>query len=87
MKCTKLLSKPSTGFGGWVKCTKLVMDEMYEINGKNSKGSTDYCVLPLHPCCRFIAKFEYEYCRICVVAVVRARDDVLVLVVRAGLCV
>ena len=31
MKCTKLLSKPSADFGGSVKCTQFVMDEMYEI--------------------------------------------------------
>ena len=36
-----------------VKCTKFVMDEMYEIG-------------------QFLAEFEYEYCRICVVLVVRA---------------
>ena len=34
------------------KCTKLVVDEMYEIG-------------------QFLTKFEYEYCRICVVSVVR----------------
>ena len=32
MKCTKLLSKPSTDFWGSVKCTKFVMDEMYEMD-------------------------------------------------------
>ena len=53
MECMKLLSKPSTRFWGSMKCTKLVMDEMYEIG-------------------RFIANFEYEYSRICVVSVVRA---------------
>ena len=53
MECTKLLSKPSADIWGSMKCTKLVMDEMYEIG-------------------RFIAKFEYEYSRICVVSVVRA---------------
>ena len=31
MKCTKLLSMPSTGFLGSMKRTKLVMNEMYEI--------------------------------------------------------
>ena len=31
MKCTKLLSKPSADFWGSVKCTKFLMDEMYEI--------------------------------------------------------
>ena len=51
MKCTKFLSKPSTGFWGSMKCTKLVMDEMYKIG-------------------RFIANFQYEYSRICVVLVV-----------------
>ena len=40
-------------FLGSVKCTKFVMDEMYEIG-------------------QFLAEFEYEYCRICVVSVVRA---------------
>ena len=53
MKCTKLLSKPSADFWGSVRCTKFVMDEMYEIG-------------------QFLAEFEYEYCRICVVSVVRA---------------
>ena len=46
MKCMKLLSKPGTGFCGSRKCTKLVMDEMYEIRCKISKASTDYCVVP-----------------------------------------
>ena len=69
MKCTKLLSKPSTDFWGSVKCTKFVMDEMYEIG-------------------QFLAEFKYEYCRICVVSVVRVLVsseidvDVVVLVVR-----
>ena len=53
MKCTKLLNKPSTDFWGSVKCTELVMVEMYEFG-------------------QFLAEFEYEYCRICVVSVVRA---------------
>ena len=53
MKRTKLLNKPSADFLGSVKCTKLVMVEMYEIG-------------------QFLAEFEYEYCRICVVSVVRA---------------
>ena len=55
------------------------MEEMYEVSCKIRKGSTDYCVVPLHKqpwsscsCCRFIPKIEYEYCRICVVSVVRA---------------
>ena len=53
MKCTNLLSKPITEFWGSIKCTKLVIDEMYEIGWS-------------------IAKFEYEYSRICIISVVRA---------------
>ena len=53
MKCTKLLNKPSTCFWESVKCTKLVMVEIYETG-------------------QFLAEFEYEYCRIRVVSVVRA---------------
>ena len=37
MKCTKMLSKPSAGFWGSIKCAKLVMDEMYEIDWFNAK--------------------------------------------------
>ena len=40
MKCTKLHRKPSTDIWGSVKCTKLVMVEMYEIGrGKPSYWS------------------------------------------------
>ena len=53
MKCTKLLSNPSTDFWGSVKSAKFMIDEMSEIG-------------------QFLAEFEYEYCRICVVSVVRA---------------
>ena len=53
MKCTNLLSKPITEFWGSIKCTKLVIDEMYEIGWS-------------------IAKFEYEYSRICIISVVTA---------------
>ena len=48
MKCTKLLSQSSTEFWGSMKCTRLVMDEMYEIRHKIRKASTDCCVAPLH---------------------------------------
>ena len=75
VKSTELLSKPNAGIWGFMKYTKLVMDEMYEISCKISKASTDYYVLPLHPCYRFIAKSKYEYCRICVVSVVRVQTS------------
>ena len=48
MKCTKLLSNPSTDICGLIKCTNLVMDEMYEIGCKISKPSTNYYVVLLH---------------------------------------
>ena len=48
MKCTKLLSKPSRAFGRSMRCTKLAMDDMYEIGRKISKPNTDYYVAPLH---------------------------------------
>ena len=48
IKFTKLFSKPSTNFLGTMKCTKFVIDEIYEID-------------------QFLAEFEYEYWRICVV--------------------
>ena len=76
MKYTKLLSKSSTDFWVSVKCTKFVMDEMYEIG-------------------IFLAEFEYEYCRICVVSVVRAQilvtseihvDDVVLVVWVVRVC-
>ena len=35
MKYTKLFSKPSTGFGGSFKCTKLLMDYINVRNGSN----------------------------------------------------
>ena len=54
MKCTKLHSKSSTDFWGSFRCTKFMMDEMYEID-------------------QFLAEFQYEYSRICVVSVVRAQ--------------
>ena len=43
MKCTKLLSKPSTDFWGSVKCTKFVMDEMYEIGQFLAEFKYEYC--------------------------------------------
>ena len=43
MKCMKLLSKPGTDFWGPTKCTKLMMDEMYEISCKIRLASTNYC--------------------------------------------
>ena len=49
----ELLSKVSTDFWGQMKCTKFVMDEIYEIR-------------------QVFAEFEYEYCKTCVVSVVRA---------------
>ena len=42
MKCTKLLSKPRTGLWGSMKCTKLVMDEMYEIGRFIGKFDYEY---------------------------------------------
>ena len=42
MKCTKLLSKSSAGFWGLMKCTKLVMDEMYEIGRFSGKFEYEY---------------------------------------------
>ena len=37
--CAKLHSKPSTGIWGLMKCTKLLMDEIYQIGcGKPSTG-------------------------------------------------
>ena len=50
MKCTKFLSKPSTDIQGLTKCTKLVMDEMYEIGCKISKPSPDHYVVSLRKC-------------------------------------
>ena len=49
----KIAQQAKYRFLGSVKCTKFVMDEMYEIG-------------------IFLAEFEYEYCRICVVSVVSA---------------
>ena len=43
MKCTKLLSKPSTDFWGSVKRTKLVMDKMYEIGQFPVEFEYEYC--------------------------------------------
>ena len=42
MKYTKLLSKPSTGFWGSMKCVKLVMDEVYKIGGLIAKFEYEY---------------------------------------------
>ena len=42
MKCTKLVSKPSTDFWGSLKCTQFVMDEMYEI-GQFLEFEYEYC--------------------------------------------
>ena len=53
MKYTKLLKMPSTEIWVSMKSTKLVKDEMYDIDW-------------------FIAKFENEYSKICVVSIVRA---------------
>ena len=49
-----MLTKPSTGFWGLMKCTNSEMDEMWKEIGW------------------FIAKFEYEYSRICVVSFAKA---------------
>ena len=48
MKYTKLLSKPSGVFWGSMKCTKLVIGEMYEMGRKISKPSTCYYFVLLH---------------------------------------
>ena len=55
-------------FLGSMKCTKLVMNEMYEIYREIAQIAAWFSCL----CCRFIAKFEYEYSRICVASVERA---------------
>ena len=43
MKCTKLLNKPSTDFGGSVECPNFVMDEMYEIGQFLAEFEYEYC--------------------------------------------
>ena len=42
MKCTKLVSKPSTDFWGSVEFTQFVMNEMYEI-GQFLEFEYEYC--------------------------------------------
>ena len=52
MKCSKLLSKPSTDFWGSVKCTKFVMDEMYEIGQVFAVFEYEYCRICVASSCK-----------------------------------
>ena len=54
----------------WMKCTKLLNKPSTDFEG--SVECPNFVMDEMYEIGQFLAEFEYEYCRICVVSVVRA---------------